>query len=56
MERTANSLFFSVAAGEGRIDYSKENVNELVNPGQSLWKWKTVDDELREVMSLNLDK
>ncbi len=26
-----------------------ENDNELVNPGQSLWKWKTVDDQLRDI-------
>ena len=23
------------------------NDNELVNPGQSLWKWKTVEEEFR---------
>ena len=32
---------------EGKIDHSKDNVNELVNPGQTLWKWRTVEDELR---------
>ncbi|KAH9890550.1 NAD-P-binding protein [Cubamyces lactineus] len=49
-------LYVRVAAGEGRIDYSKENINELVNPGQSLWKWTTVDDELQKMVALNLIK
>ncbi|KAI0333182.1 NAD-P-binding protein [Cubamyces sp. BRFM 1775] len=48
------ALYVRVAAGEGWMDYSKENANELINPGQSLWKWKTVDDELKEMASLNL--
>lgn len=25
--------------GEGWVDYSKKNHNELVNPGESRWKW-----------------
>ena len=35
--------------GEGRLDFSKDNLNELVNPGESLWKWKTVEDQIREL-------
>ncbi|KAI0690293.1 hypothetical protein C8T65DRAFT_745886 [Cerioporus squamosus] len=31
----------------GKMDFSRENANELVNPGESLWKWKTVEDQLR---------
>ncbi len=35
----------SVLIGEGKLDFS-DNSNELINPGQSLWKWKTVEDYL----------
>ncbi|RPD57559.1 NAD(P)-binding protein [Lentinus tigrinus ALCF2SS1-6] len=37
-----------VLIGQGKLDFSGENANELVNPGQSLWKWKTVEDQLRD--------
>ncbi|KAG8921179.1 hypothetical protein FRC01_000376 [Tulasnella sp. 417] len=30
--------------GSGVTDFSKENENNLVNPGQSLWIWKTVTE------------
>ena len=33
--------------GTGALDFAKENDNELVNPGESLWKWDTVEDLLR---------
>ena len=36
-----------VLIGENKMDFSK-NDNELVNPGQSIWKWKTVEDLVRE--------
>ena len=29
------------------MDFSK-NDDELVNPGQAIWKWKTVEDFVRE--------
>ncbi|RPD55653.1 hypothetical protein L227DRAFT_509682, partial [Lentinus tigrinus ALCF2SS1-6] len=38
--------FICVLIGEGKLDFS-DNSNELVNPGESLWKWKTVEDQLR---------
>ncbi|KIO26435.1 hypothetical protein M407DRAFT_24284 [Tulasnella calospora MUT 4182] len=34
--------------GSGVTDFSKENENELVNPGQSLWRWRTVADAVKE--------
>ena len=37
-----------VAIAEGQLDMA-ENDNELVNPGQTLWKWKTTEDVLREI-------
>ena len=39
----------SVLIGEGKMNFSNDHVNELVNPGQSLWKWRTVEDELRGI-------
>lgn len=37
--------------GEGKLDFSHENQNELVNPGERSWKWKTVAQHLRETMT-----
>jgi hypothetical protein len=34
---------------EGKLDFSKENYNELVNPGEKLWKWKGVEEYAKEV-------
>ncbi|EIW63468.1 uncharacterized protein TRAVEDRAFT_161801 [Trametes versicolor FP-101664 SS1] len=41
-------LYIRLATGKGWGDLS-ENANELVNPGQKFWKWKTVEDEVRTV-------
>ena len=38
----------SVVISEGRADFSKDNLNELINPGETLWKWKTLEDYFRE--------
>ncbi|PCH43147.1 hypothetical protein WOLCODRAFT_90172 [Wolfiporia cocos MD-104 SS10] len=37
-----------ILIGEGKMDFS-ENHNELVNPGQKNWKWKSVEEYIREV-------
>ncbi|KAI0806853.1 hypothetical protein C8Q74DRAFT_1312876 [Fomes fomentarius] len=34
------------ASAAGKLDFTA-NDNELVNPGESLWKWRTVEDQLR---------
>jgi hypothetical protein len=31
------------------LDFSKTNDNELVNPGESKWKWKTIEQYAQEV-------
>jgi hypothetical protein len=31
------------------LDFSKSNDNELVNPGESKWKWKTIEQYAKEV-------
>ena len=33
--------------GEGKGDYANNNSNELVNPGQRFWKWRSLEEELR---------
>ncbi|EJF63131.1 hypothetical protein DICSQDRAFT_146106 [Dichomitus squalens LYAD-421 SS1] len=44
---TSNILdYVVILTGEGNMDFTV-NDNEFVNPGQSLWKWKTVEDEFR---------
>ncbi|KAI0373207.1 NAD-P-binding protein [Pilatotrama ljubarskyi] len=40
---------FSVVLGEGKADFSSDNANGLVNPGEAFWKWKTVEDYIREL-------
>ena len=34
--------------GEGKLDFS-QNENEAVNPGEKLWKWKTVEDYAKDI-------
>ncbi|KAG8947981.1 hypothetical protein FRC04_010178 [Tulasnella sp. 424] len=36
----------------GAADYSDDNVNELVNPGASLWKWDTIEEYVRRTKGL----
>ena len=43
----SDAFRYRVLIGEGKMDFSK-NDDELVNPGQSIWKWKTVEDFVRE--------
>ncbi|KAG9004674.1 hypothetical protein FRB94_002516 [Tulasnella sp. JGI-2019a] len=38
-----------VIIGSGLMDYTKENNNELVNPGELVWKWKKVEQYAKEV-------
>lgn len=40
--------FIRFVMGEGKLDFT-QNENELVNPGEKLWKWKTVKDYAKEV-------
>jgi hypothetical protein len=43
---------FRMSGGTGNIDFSKKNDNELVNPGESRWKWKTMEEYAGEVDGL----
>ena len=40
---------FRMSGGTGNLDFSKENNNDLVNPGESRWKWKTMEEYAEEV-------
>ncbi|EMD41175.1 hypothetical protein CERSUDRAFT_121713 [Gelatoporia subvermispora B] len=43
------ATFVRIIMGEGRLDFSDNNHNEIVNPGQQFWKWHTVDDLVKEM-------
>ena len=34
--------------GEGNLDHSTDNQNDVVNPKECHWKWKTVLDFAKE--------
>ncbi|KAG8953578.1 hypothetical protein FRC00_006220 [Tulasnella sp. 408] len=40
------------AMGTGAMDYSNNNVNELVNPDESLWKWVSIEGEVKRTKGL----
>jgi hypothetical protein len=40
---------FRMSGSGGNLDFSKRNDNELVNPGESKWKWKTIENYAEEV-------
>jgi hypothetical protein len=42
------AAFIRFVMGEGQLDFS-ENNNELVNPGEKLWKWKIVKEYAKDV-------
>ncbi|KAM5534545.1 hypothetical protein V8D89_011749 [Ganoderma adspersum] len=39
--------YINVLVGEGKGDYADNNSNELVNPGQRFWMWRSIEEELR---------
>ncbi|KAI0373209.1 NAD-P-binding protein [Pilatotrama ljubarskyi] len=40
--------YIRVLMGEGKLDFSEDNANSLVNPAEAFWKWKSVEDQLRD--------
>jgi len=38
------SQHICILMGEGKLDWSLENHNNLVNPHESIWKWKTMEE------------
>lgn len=43
------SRVFKMSGGTGNLDFSNWNHNELINPGQLKWKWKTMEEYAEEV-------
>lgn len=41
--------YIRLLMAEGKLDFSKHNQNEMVNPEQKLWKWKTLEEYAKEV-------
>ncbi|KAI9059755.1 NAD-P-binding protein [Trametes sanguinea] len=41
--------YLRVIIAEGKGDLSADNGNELVNPGESFWKWTSVEDHVRRL-------
>src|SRR5271170_6781741 len=45
---------FTMSGGGGNLDFTK-NDNELVNPGESKWKWKTLEDYAEETDGMPIE-
>jgi len=43
------AFFLRKVNSSGTTDYSKNNSNELVNPGQKYWKWKGIAEFAKEI-------
>lgn len=41
--------FLRTLMGQGKMDFSNANDNELVNPGGKVWKWRSLEDHTRAV-------
>ena len=46
---------FTMSGGGGNLDFSQHNHNELVNPGESKWKWKTIEDYAEETDGMPIE-
>jgi hypothetical protein len=46
---------FTMSGGGGNLDFSEHNHNELVNPGESKWKWKTIEDYAKETDGMPIE-
>lgn len=36
--------------GEGKLDFSQDNSNQLVDPNERLWKWDIVEEAVRRTV------
>ncbi|KAF8588228.1 isoflavone reductase family protein [Ramaria rubella] len=41
--------YIRLIMGQGKLDFSKENLNELVNPEGKQWRWKSMEEYSKEV-------
>jgi hypothetical protein len=46
---------FTMSGGGGNLDFSEHNHNELVNPGESKWKWKTMEEYAEETDGMPIE-
>ena len=46
---------FTIRGGTGNLDFSEHNRNELVNPGESKWKWKTIEDYVGKTIGMTIE-
>lgn len=46
---------FTMSGGGGNLDFSTHNHNELVNPGESKWKWKTMEEYAEETDGMPIE-
>ncbi|THH05095.1 hypothetical protein EW146_g9997 [Bondarzewia mesenterica] len=42
------SAYIRAIMGESKLNFSESNDNELINPDQRIWKWKTLDEYVRD--------
>lgn len=47
-EEKSPALYLRFLMGMGKINFGKKNGNDLVNAGESEWKWKTVKNYAEE--------
>ncbi|KAH9918184.1 uncharacterized protein BXZ73DRAFT_105309 [Epithele typhae] len=53
-ELSAFLLYAGILVEEGLSDHSADRHNELVNPGEKFWKWKTFEELLRSTQNKKL--
>lgn len=41
--------YIRLLMSEGKIDFSTDNQNELINPEETLWKWTTMEDYVKTI-------
>ncbi|OCB86111.1 NAD-binding protein [Sanghuangporus baumii] len=43
--------YIRVLMGGGKLDFSQDNSNQLVNPNERLWKWNTIEETVRHILA-----
>lgn len=43
---------FRMSGSGDNLDFKEKNDNELLNPGESKWKWKTIEEYAKEVKGM----
>ena len=45
---------FTMSSGGVNLDFTKNN-NELINPGESKWKWKGIEEYAEEIDGMPIE-